>query len=138
VNCVDQLSAALCDFAAREMPPAALADRDGRTRVVLAREVTFERLLGSAYDQIRQTASFHTTVYLQLMAALRRIATCTASAHRLDDLERCGDLVLAASQEEVAAEADRAVVRRRYEGFHDVVCEARRSRFPTHRDVVGG
>lgn len=138
VNCVDQLSAALCDFAARELPTGALADEDGRTRLVVAEPVTFERLLGSAYDQIRQAAGYHSAVYTQLLEALGRVAACVRSRDWLEEIERCADLVLAVSQEEVAAQPDRDRVRRRYDAFRRVADQVRRDRFATQPDVVGG
>lgn len=117
-NCVDQLSAALSELAGRPMPPAEFTDKDGVARVHVREPLDFATLVGGMYDQIRQCASFHTIIYMQMLDGLVRVATCVRDASRLPPLLRQGELILAAAARSVADESDREDVRKRY---HDLV-----------------
>lgn len=123
---VDQMSTALCQVAGRPMPRTVRRDADGTVRVFEAHSLTFATLVGSAYDQIRQSAGFHAPVYVHLLDALRRIAGCVRDAERLDPLRREADLVWEAATEAVPSEADRETVRARYEALREAVDRARR------------
>lgn len=116
-TCVDQLSIGLCHAAGRVFPPRILADDDGVVRVVIGDPVTFERLIGVAFDQVRQSADFHATVYVHLLEALTRIADCVRSPDRLEPLLREGRLVVEAAAEPVPNEADREVIEARYDAL---------------------
>ena len=76
INCVDQLSRILIRFASREPPEPVLYDPPGVVRVVLP-WIGFEKLLTSAFDQIRFYGRADGAVSLRLMRALDDIATCT-------------------------------------------------------------
>lgn len=114
-TCVSQIGAGLCELAGRAFPAPYVVDDDGALRLVIGDPVTWERIVAGAYDQIRQCADFHTAVYLDLLESLAQIAGCARDASRLEPLLAEGRLVLAAAEANVAAEADRAVVRRRYD-----------------------
>lgn len=116
--CVDHLGAALCQVAGRRLPPTVLAGPDGTPRIVLADPLTFERLVGVAFDEIRQAADFHAVVYIHLLESLERAASCCGRAEQLDALRRQGDLVLERAEQAVAQEADRDAVRRRHQLLH--------------------
>ncbi len=120
-TCVDQIGAGLCELARRELPSPYVMGEDGALRIVAGDPVTWERLVGSAFDQIRQCADFHVPVYVHVLESLTRIAGCVRDPERLDALRAEADLVMAAADENVPAEADRASVRRRYDELADVV-----------------
>lgn len=112
--CVDQLSIGLCHAAGRAFPPPTLADDEGVVRLVIGDPITFERLIGVAFDQVRQSAAFHATVYLHLLEALTRIADCVSSPDRLEPVLKEGRLVREAAEASVANEADQEVIEERY------------------------
>ena len=84
ISCVDQLSRIMIRFASREAPEPVFYDPPGVVRVCVP-WISFERLLDSAFEQIRQYAASDLAVSLRLLRALRDIATTTAdpALHRL-------------------------------------------------------
>jgi uncharacterized membrane protein len=122
--CVNQLSVGLCRVADRPMPPDAHPDHDGFARVVQSTPLTWERLVGGAFDQIRQAAGDHVVVHLHLLEALTTIAGCTTRHDRLAVVRRQGDLVWERAQQAVAQAADLEVVRERYDALLDALGQA--------------
>lgn len=120
-TCVDQISGGLCVLAARALPSPYLLDEDGSLRVAIDDPVTWERLVAGAYDQIRQSADFHTSVYVHLLEALTRIARCVRDRSRLAPVVNQARLTLDAALAHVEAEADQLVVRQRYDTLMAVV-----------------
>ncbi len=115
--CINQLSVGLCRVADRPMPPDAHPDDDGFARVVQDAPLTWERLVGGAFDQIRQAAGDHVVVHLHLLEALATIAGCTTRHDRVAVVRRQGDLVWERAQQAVAQAADLEVVRERYDAL---------------------
>jgi len=76
INCVDQLSRILIRFASRERPEPMLYDIRGIARVSI-RWIDFERLLDSAFEQIRMYSKTDIAVSLRLLRAYGDIATAT-------------------------------------------------------------
>lgn len=114
-TCVDQLGAGLCDIARRPLPSPYILDDDGRLRIVDGDALTWERIVGGAFDQIRQCADFHASVYIHLLETLTRIAGCVRDGGRLEPLLREAQLVLEAAERNIEAEADQQVVEQRYD-----------------------
>jgi uncharacterized membrane protein len=73
INCIDQLSRILIRFAARQEPAAILYDLPGEVRVIIPC-ITFEGMLDSAFEQIRQYGATDIAVCLRLLRALGDIA----------------------------------------------------------------
>lgn len=126
-TCLDQLSAELCELAGRELPATHLTDGAGQVRVLIGDPLTFERVIGGAFDQIRQCASMHATVYLHMLDSLTRIAGCVRSPDRLDALLRHGNLVIERAREAVAQGSDRAVIEDRYDDLVRATASAGRA-----------
>lgn len=124
-TCVSQIGAGLCEVARREFPPPYVLDEAGALRIVVGDPVTWERMVGGAYDQIRQCAHFHTAVYLQVLESLAQIVGCVRDPARVEPLLVEGRLMLEAAESNVAAEADLAVVRGRYDDLLAAVRQAR-------------
>ncbi|MFC6287561.1 DUF2254 domain-containing protein [Nocardioides sp. GCM10027113] len=123
--CVNHLAAGLCDIAGEEMPPRALADSDGTTRLLMGAPITFHRLVREAYDPIRQSADYHVMVYLRLLEALTEIVLSAATADQYDALHEQADLVRERAGQVVPQQGDRQDVEARYEKFRDVLAAAR-------------
>jgi uncharacterized membrane protein len=113
-TCVDQTGAGLCELAAREFPSPYVLDGQGRLRFVDGDPITWERLVGAGFDQVRQAAAFHTIVYVHMLESLTRIAGCVRHHSRLEPLLREARLVVEAAERHVEAQADRDVIEQRY------------------------
>lgn len=120
-TCVDQLSSGLCELAAREFPSPHVVDQDGHVRVTVGDPVTWGRMVGGAFDQVRQSADFHVSVYVHLLESLTRIAGCVRRPDRLEPLAREARLVLEAARRNVEDEADQVTIQQRYDDLLDVV-----------------
>lgn len=82
INCIDQLSRLLIRHAARQAPASVLYDLPGEARVIIE-WITFEGLLHSAFEQIRQYGKSDVAVCLRLLRALGDISITTPnSAYR--------------------------------------------------------
>lgn len=117
VACVNQLSVGLCQVADRPMPPSVLTDDEGRARVRQDDPLTFPRLVGVSFDEVRQMAGAHVVVYLHLLEALTSVAGCTQRTDRLEVVRRQGELVWERAQQAVAQAADLEAVRERHEAL---------------------
>lgn len=124
-TCVDQIGGGLCEIARRELPSPYVMDDEGALRVVASDPVTWERLVGGAFDQIRQCADFHAAVYIHLLESLTQIAGCVRDRSRLEPLLREARLVVEAAERNVVAEADQEVIEQRYDDLLAVVENAR-------------
>jgi uncharacterized membrane protein len=76
IGCVDQLRRILIRFASGERPQAILYDPPGVFRVHIP-WIGFERLLESAFEQIRLYSTRDVAVSLRLLRALTDIACAT-------------------------------------------------------------
>ncbi len=120
-SCVDQLGGALCDIARRSLPSPYILDDEGTLRVVNVDALTWEQVVGGAFDQIRQSADFHAPVYVHMLESLARIAGCVRDQSRLEPLLREARLVREAAERNVESEADQQVVAQRYDDLVRVV-----------------
>src|SRR5271155_5441315 len=84
ISCVDQFSRVLIRFASREPPEPIFYDPPGAVRVCVP-WIGFERLLESAFEQIRQYAATDVAVSLRLLRAFRDITGTTSNPaiHRI-------------------------------------------------------
>lgn len=73
INCIDQLSSVLIRFASREAPRTNFYDPPGVLRVSIP-YVGFDRLVESAFEQIRLYAQTDVAVSLRILRALSDIA----------------------------------------------------------------
>jgi uncharacterized membrane protein len=103
VGCVDQLSRILIRFVSREVPEPRLYDLRGVARVHV-QWIDFEKLLESAFGQIRMYSERDIAVSLRLLRALCDIAI---TAHDEDDrkvLLACGRRVVEGCSKQMGAE----------------------------------
>jgi uncharacterized membrane protein len=94
VSCVDQLSRILIHFVSREPPEAVLYDRAGIARVRIG-WIDFERLVDSAFEQIRLYSQSDVAVSLRVLRALGDIARTTADLEFRRMLTERGRRILA-------------------------------------------
>jgi uncharacterized membrane protein len=76
ISCVDQLSRLVIRFASRQVPEPKLYDMQGVARVSVE-WIDFERLLDSAFEQIRMYSKTDVAVSLRLLRALGDVVAST-------------------------------------------------------------
>lgn len=113
IRCIDQLSAALCHFAQREIPSPYRYDDSDQLRII-AEPITFADITDAAFNQIRQYGQSSVAVTMRLLEAIAVIATFT---HRSSDqiaLRRHADMIERGSQTGIGEELDRKAIKERY------------------------
>jgi uncharacterized membrane protein len=113
IRCIDQLNAALCHFAQREIPSPYRYDHNNQLRVI-AEPITFAEVTDAAFNQIRQYGQSSVAVMMRLLEAIAVIASFT---HRTSDqiaLRRHADMIERGSQEGIVEELDRGAIKERY------------------------
>jgi uncharacterized membrane protein len=98
ISCVDQLSRVLIRFASREPPESMLYDPPGIVRVIIL-WTDFDRMLDSAFEQIRLYSQGDIAVSLRMLRALGDIAiTAPDPAYRRTLAERGRRIVAGCAQ----------------------------------------
>ena len=110
---IDHLGALLAQLADRRFEAPLRADRD-RVRIIAVRS-TFEKYVGTAFDQIRLSADGNAAVYLRLLTALATIGQRTQAAERHQALRQQADLIAEAARRTLPTDYEREQVRRRLE-----------------------
>jgi uncharacterized membrane protein len=103
ISCVDQLSRILIRFASREPPDSQLYDPPGTLRISIP-WIDFEKLLDSAFDQIRMYSKTDIAVSLRMLRALGDIATSTADPNFRRALGARGQRIVAGCAEKLGEE----------------------------------
>ncbi|MGA8012008.1 MAG: DUF2254 domain-containing protein [Candidatus Acidiferrales bacterium] len=103
IGCVDQLTRILIRFASRDMPDPRLYDLRGVARVSI-QWIDFDRLLDSAFEQIRMYSKSDIAVSLRLLRALGDIAITTDDADLRKSLFERGRRVVEGCSERIGAE----------------------------------
>lgn len=103
IGCIDQLSRILIRVASREQPEPFLYDLRGVARVNIS-WIDFERLLDSAFGQIRLYAQSDIAVSLRLLRALGDIAFTTQDARFRTALRDEGQRVIAGCSQHLSTE----------------------------------
>lgn len=113
IRCIDQLSAALCHLAQKEIPSAYRYDDKDKLRVI-AKAVTFADVTDAAFNQIRQYGQTSVAVTIRLLEAIAVIAPFAHSKADRATLLRHADMIEHGSQRGIAEEFDRKDVKERY------------------------
>jgi len=113
VRCVDQLSAALCHLAQKEIPSAYRYD-DGDKLRVIAEPVSFVDVIDAAFNQIRQYGKTSVAVTIRLLEAIAIIAPFTHTKADRAALLRHANMIERGSHEEISEELDQKDVKERY------------------------
>jgi uncharacterized membrane protein len=114
LTCIDWLSDALCRISARPQPTTVRRDRTGAVRVIAA-ELVYDRIVGRAFDKIRQAGRGMPAVMIRQLDALAKImAHTTTDEQRVVLLEQAA-MIVRSCAESVPEPSDRRDVARRYE-----------------------
>jgi len=113
VRCIDQLSAALCHLAQREIPSAYRYDDEDKLRVI-AKPVSFVDVIDAAFNQIRQYGRTSVAVTMRLLEAIAVIAPFTHTKVDRSALLRHANMIERGSHEEISEELDQKDVKERY------------------------
>jgi uncharacterized membrane protein len=114
IRCIDRLSAGLSRLAQRDFPSPYRYDDEHNLRVI-ALGVTFEGLVDSAFNQIRQYGYTDVAVTIRLLEAIAKIAPYTRYNKDRAALLRHASMIKHSSVEEITEEGDRASITQRYE-----------------------
>lgn len=114
LTCIDWLGAALCRVSRPAGPIVMHRDRTGYVRVI-AREASYERVVGRAFDKVRQAARGMPAVMIRQLEALAKIMAYTTTRSQRDALLAQAAMIYRSSIESVPEEADRLDVQHRYE-----------------------
>ncbi len=113
IRCIDQLSAALCHLAEREIPSPYRYDDHNQLRII-AEPISFAGATDTAFNQIRQYGKSSVAVTMRLLEAIAAIAPFTHRAQDRATLQRHAEMIERGSQEEIAEELDYKNVKERY------------------------
>ncbi len=113
IRCIDQLSAALCHLAQREIPSPYRYDDHNQLRII-AEPISFADATDAAFNQIRQYGKSSVAVTMRLLEAIAAIAPFTHRTPDRNTLKRHADMIERGSQEGIAEELDYQNVKERY------------------------
>lgn len=119
VACIDYLGAALRRLASRKTPQPLRYDGEGKLRVI-ARPVTFEDALESAFGQIREYGRGSAVVLLRLLRALEIVAAEVNSSTAANAVKQHSEMVLSSARRNLQEDADM----KRIENFQAKVVQA--------------
>ncbi len=114
VNCIDRLSAALCQLARRRMPDANRFDDQGNLRLVVDRQ-SFSSVMHAAFDQIRCYAVSSAAVSQRLMECYLRIAESISESEQAADVLHQARLTLEGVLEAKHHAADVMILHEKYD-----------------------
>ncbi len=114
IACIDNVSATLANALKRRPPARALRDGEGTVRVVL-NPITFDGLLDSAFDEIRQCAAGNVSVVIRIAEALSRIAPFAKTEAQQAAISKHAEMLGRAYKDRIAEPNDRADIERRLE-----------------------
>lgn len=115
ITCIDQLGSILCYLTRRAFPSPMRFDEDGTLRVKL-KALTFEGVVGAAFDQVRQYGRSSVAVTIRLLEALENVARQCIDEEQRAAVRRQAEMIARASDEALPEENDRKDVRARHEG----------------------
>ena len=112
--CIDNISATLANALKRRPPARTLRDGERKVRVVLS-PVTFDGLLDSAFNEIRQCAGGNVSVVIRIAEALIRIAPFAKTEDQRAAIAKHAEMLDRAYEDRVSEPNDRADIERRLE-----------------------
>ena len=120
IRCIDRLSAGLSRIAQRDFPSPYRYDGENNLRVIVE-VATFEGLVNSAFNQIRQYGYTDAAVTIRLLEAIVRIAPYTRSNKDRAPLLRHAAMIERGSFEKITEEGSRASIIQHYEAAAKVL-----------------
>ncbi|MEX0999971.1 MAG: DUF2254 domain-containing protein [Thermodesulfobacteriota bacterium] len=120
IMCIDNLSATLSKAVGRVIPSAFRYDNNNKLRVI-AKPKTFDDLLNSAFNQIRQYGRTSVSVTIRLLESLIVIASNTNRDIDKQSIRRHAEMIKRGSDEGIPEELDRNDVDQRYMQLMDLL-----------------
>jgi uncharacterized membrane protein len=114
VACLDWLGSALCLISDKPLPEPYRTDGNGALRLI-CNPITFEGLVRSAFEQIRQNAYAIPAVSIRMMEVFQSISDSVSNAERQKVLLNQADLLLQGSLETNMQSLDERDLKLRYE-----------------------
>lgn len=122
IACVDRLGSALCRLVRRDMPSPHRFDRHGQLRLV-APEATFEGIVDTAFNQIRQRSRSNPAVAIRMLDAIAQIARQVQSVLEASCVQRHADTIVKGAREAVPEADDLSAVKARFAMATQALCE---------------
>lgn len=113
ISCIDHLGIALCELAQRVFPPRLHKNRNNRVRVIDF-PATFEHIVDTAFNLIRQYGRGHAAVTIRLLESIRVILPFTSYPGQREALLRQAGMIERGGQEALPEPGDRQDVHDRY------------------------
>ena len=114
LTCIDWLSAGLCRISGRKLSEAVYRDKLGDIRLIEF-DPSYSRMVDRSFDKVRQAARGMPAVVIRLMDSISHIMEYTVSPDQRTVLIRQAEMILRASDEDIAEEMDRAKVTQSYQ-----------------------
>ncbi|MEX2491594.1 MAG: DUF2254 domain-containing protein [Nitrospirales bacterium] len=105
IQCIDQLSANLCQLAQRAFPSPYRYDDEKALRVITC-PIRFEGILNAAFHQIRQHGQGNVAVLLRLLEGLERIGMCIKRHEDREAIRRHVTMIQRGSQRSIPERND--------------------------------
>lgn len=113
IACLDQFSATFVELAEHPLPSGYYYDAQNKLRVV-RETVTFESLLNTAFDPIRQHGRSDVAVTIRLLEVIAIIASRATTASQKQVLLQQANMIQRASEEAILEEHDRDTIAERH------------------------
>lgn len=120
IRCIDRLSAGWSRIAQRDFPSPYRYDGEDNLRVIVE-VATFEGLVNSAFNEIRQYGYTDVAVTIRLLEEIAKIAPYTRSNKDRALLLRHAGMIERGSLEKITEKCDRASIIQRYEAAAKVL-----------------
>jgi len=120
ISCLDQLGAALVRLAQAAIPSGYRYDENNRLRLITD-SITFQSIMDTAFNQIRQNSYGVVSVILGLMETLISIAEFAVTGETRDALLKHADMIKRGSDRSVPEEQDREDINSRYSYLCDLL-----------------
>ena len=109
INCIDRLAAALARLAQHELPSCYRFDSEKKLRVI-TEVATFEGMLNTALDPIRECARGNTAVTIRLLEIIQHLSRRTQNENNRKALRRHAEMIERGSRDGLPEENDRKAV----------------------------
>lgn len=120
INCIDRLGAALSFLASRWLPSPFHYDRENELRVI-AEPFTYEGIIDSAFNQVRQNARANEAVTIRLMETIGMLAERELPESFRVHLLHHAQLILEGSRAVLPQSSDRSDLEDRYQAVRDTL-----------------
>ncbi|MCB9277412.1 MAG: DUF2254 domain-containing protein [Lewinellaceae bacterium] len=113
INCIDNLTSALCLLVNAYIPDATVKDDNGRV-LIMANNNSFEGYLKASFDQIRQFGASSPSVIIRMMESIITIFELDKTKKHRETLKNYAELVWETGEKVFTLSSDIEDLRRRY------------------------